>query len=280
MTTAPMNGGSIETGAPKTVLVTGGSRGIGAHIALAFGCAGWSVVVLGRSLEGLAQVKADLREVGCDALALSCDVTDETAVAAMVAQVRAARLSIDVVINNAGLIEPEVPLWESDADLWWQVIETNVRGPFLVTRAIAPIMIDRGGGRFININSGAATRESAVLTAYNASKSALARITGGVAAAGAEHGVYAFDLAPGVVDTDMTRSMAMHEGRTQWTDPQDVTNLALAIAEGELDDFSGRMVRAGADTPASLRAAAMAGLPEGARTIRLRPWGDDDPLGE
>ncbi len=262
----------------KTVVVTGGSRGIGAHIALGFAREGWSVVVLGRSLEGLAQVKAELRETGSDVLALACDVTDEAAVAKMVAQVRASRPSIDVVVNNAGLIEPEVPLWESDANLWWQVIETNVRGPFLVTRAVAPVMIANGGGRFININSGAATRESAVLTAYNASKSALARITGGVAAAGAEHGIHAFDLAPGVIDTDMTRSMTLHKGRTQWTDPDDVTDLALAIARGELDEFSGRMVRAGADTPASLQAAAKAGLPDGARTIRLRPWGDDDPM--
>ncbi len=278
MTAKPLKGEDMKNETQKTVVVTGGSRGIGAHIALAFARQGWSVVVLGRSLEGLAQVEAAVRNAGHEVLALTCDVTDEAAVGEMVAQVQASRPSIDVVVNSAGLIEPEVPLWESDADQWWQVMETNVRGPFLVTRAIAPVMIAHGGGRFINLNSGAATRESAVLTAYNASKSALARITGGVAAAGAEHGVHAFDLAPGVIDTDMTRSMAMHEGRTSWTDPDDVTDLALAIANGELDDFSGRMVRAGADTPASLRAAAKAGLPEGARTIRLRPWGDDDPL--
>lgn len=264
----------------RTVLITGGSRGIGAHLARAFGAAGWAVVVVGRSLQGLAQVEAELRDAGHQVLALACDVTDEAAVDEMVATVRVARPTIDVVVNNAGLIEPEVPLWESDADQWWQVIETNVRGPFLVTRAVAPLMIEQGGGRFININSGAATRESAVLTAYNASKSALARITGGVAAAGAEHGLHAFDLAPGVIDTDMTRSMAMHEGRTSWADPSDVTDLALAMAHGELDDFSGRLVRAGADTPTTLQAAADAGLPDGARMIRLRPWGDDDPLGE
>lgn len=278
MTTSPRNSGSAEKGARRTVLVTGGSRGIGAHLVRAFAADGWSVVVIGRSREGLARIEAELRESGHEVLALACDVTDEAAVAAMVAQVQAQGPSIDVVVNNAGLIEPEVPLWESDADQWWQVIETNVRGPFLVTRAVAPTMIAQGGGRFININSGAATRESAVLTAYNASKSALARITGGVAAAGAEHGVFAFDLAPGVVDTDMTRTMAMHEGRTTWTDPGDVTNLALAMARGDLDAFSGCLVRAGVDTPTSLRAAAQAGLPEGARTIRLRPWGDDDPL--
>lgn len=278
MTAPTAHGESTADTASKTVVVTGGSRGIGAHVARAFAREGWSVVVVGRSREGLTQVETELRGAGHEVLALVCDVTVEASVGEMVAAVRAARPTIDVVVNSAGLIEPEVPLWEADADEWWQVIETNVRGPFLVTRAIAPVMIAQGGGRFININSGAATRESPVLTAYNASKSALARITGGVASAGAEYGVHAFDLAPGVIDSDMTRSMAMHEGRTQWTDPDDVTDLALAMANGELDDFSGRLVRAGADTPASLRAAAEAGLPEGARTIRLRPWGDDDPL--
>jgi hypothetical protein len=77
----------------------------------------------------------------------------------------------------------------------------------------------------------------------------------------------------------MTLSMAMHRGRTQWTEPSDVTNLALALAGGELDAWSGRFVRAGVDTPASLRERAGLGLEDAARTLRLRPWGPSDPLG-
>lgn len=130
----------------------------------------------------------------------------------------------------------------------------------------------------INLNSGSGTRESPVLTAYHASKSALARLTGGVAVAGAEHGVLAFDLAPGVIETDMTHSMQMHQDRTEWTDPADLTALALALADGELDGFSGRMVRAGADDLEVLRVRSSQGLGEGQRMLRLRPWGEDDPL--
>lgn len=130
----------------------------------------------------------------------------------------------------------------------------------------------------MNLNSGAGTDARAELTAYCASKSALARLTGGTALAGAQHGVHAFDLAPGVVETDMTHSMVMHADRTRWTDPDDVTALLLAIALGELDGFSGRMVRAGADHLDTLRKLSAEGLADGARTLRLRPWGSDDPV--
>ena len=254
---------------PRVALITGASRGIGAILAQAFREEGWQVVGLSRS--------------GSDdpagAPTMACDVTDEAAVDQVVDTVIAEHGRIDLLVNNAGLVEREVPLWEADVEQWWQVMETNVRGPFLVTRAVVPHMISAGGGRVINMNSGSGTRESAVLTAYHASKSALARLTGGVALAGAEHGVRAFDLAPGVIETDMTHSMEMHEGRTEWTSPEDVTALALAIAAGELDGFSGRMVRAGADDLDVLRAKSAEGLGDGQRMLRLRPWGEDDPLG-
>lgn len=248
-------------------LVTGASRGIGALAVEALLGAGWRVVGVSRS-----------GTVADGAEGLPCDVTDAEQVAAVVAEVVDRHGSIDVLVNNAGLIEAEVPLWEADVDEWWQVMVTNVRGPFLMTRAVVPHMIAAGGGRVVNINSGSGTKERGDLTAYCGSKSALARITGGVAQAGAEHGVLAFDLAPGVVETDMTHSMQMHEGRTEWTAPEDVTDLLLALAGGELDGFSGRMVRAGADDLDTLRDWSARGLPDGARMLRLRPWGEDDPL--
>lgn len=254
---------------PRVALVTGASRGIGALLVRALREAGWQVVGLSRS-------------GGTDpsgAPTVACDVTDEAAVQAAVETVVAEHGRIDVLVNNAGLVEREVPLWEADPEQWWQVMETNVRGPFLVTRAVVPHMIAAGGGRVINLNSGSGTRESPVLTAYHASKSALARLTGGVAVAGAEHGVLAFDLAPGVIETDMTHSMELHRNRTEWTDPADVTALALAIADGELDGFSGRMVRAGADDLDVLRQKSAEGLGEGERMLRLKPWGAGDPLG-
>jgi NAD(P)-dependent dehydrogenase (short-subunit alcohol dehydrogenase family) len=138
-------------------------------------------------------------------------------------------------------------------------------------------MVGAGRGRIVNLNSGAAFRNGDSATAYNIGKGALARLT---AATGlnAPRGVMAFDLAPGVVRTDMTTAMEAHRGRTEWTDPAAVTELVLAMAGGELDDWNGRLVRAGLDTPRSLRERGAAGLSPGARTLGLIPWGADDPL--
>ncbi|GGK61027.1 SDR family NAD(P)-dependent oxidoreductase [Ornithinimicrobium pekingense] len=253
--------------ADRVALVTGASRGIGAHIVQALAGAGWTVVGLSRS-----------GQVADGAQGVACDVTDADAVDRAVRQVVDEFGRIDLLVNNAGLIETEQPLWDADVDEWWQVMVTNVKGPFLLMRAVVPHMLSAGGGRVINLNSGSGTRESDVLTAYHASKSALARLTGGVALAGAQHGVHAFDLAPGVVESDMTHSMKLHQGRTEWTDPEDVKALVLAIADGELDGFSGRFVRAGTDELDVLRRRSAEGMGEGERMLRLRPWGAGDPL--
>ncbi len=263
----------------RTAVVTGGSRGIGAHIVHALAGAGWHVVVCARSSESLRDIASELQTSGGDFTTVSLDVSRDTDVDRTIAQLRQQRPSIDLLVNCAGSIEAEVPIWEADPQQWWNVMVTNVKGPFLMTRAVAPIMIEQGQGRIINLNSGAAARPDPSLTAYTASKSALARITGGTASAGAEYGLLAFDLAPGVIKTDMTQSMDVHQGRTEWTEPRAVTDLALALANGELDGFSGKMVRAGTDDLSQLRAKSAEGLADRARTISLLPWGSDDPLG-
>lgn len=257
----------------RTALVTGASRGIGAHLVRGLLDAGWAVVALTRGPDlpdGVAG-RPRLHHV-------RADVTDAAQVHDAVEAAYAAAGHLDLLVNNAGVIETEAPIWESDPDQWWGVLETNVRGPYLLSRAVAPRMLAAGGGRIVSINSGSATRESADLSAYSASKSALARVTGALAKAGAEGGLHAFDLAPGVISTDMTGGMVMHADRTEWTDPADVVDLLLALASGDLDAFSGRLVRAGADQLADLRAAARGELGEGARMLRLRPYGPEDPL--
>ena len=145
-----------------------------------------------------------------------------------------------------------------------------------MTWLVAPHMLAAGGGRIVNLNSGAARRAGADASAYNVSKTALARVTGSTHLAGWARGIRAFDLMPGVVRTDMTEAMDAHAGRTEWTDPAEVTDLVLALVSGELDAWSGRFVRAGIDTVASLRARAR-GRPgarrahPGARPGRVRP---------
>ncbi|EAP99378.1 3-oxoacyl-[acyl-carrier protein] reductase [Janibacter sp. HTCC2649] len=235
-------------------IVTGASRGIGAHIADALQDNGYAVERGSRS---------------------TAPVTERAAVEAWVADIVARHGRIDLLVNNAGVIDAEVALADSDPDEWWATVETNVRGPYLMTRAVLPHLL--ATGRIVNINSGAAYKNYDIATAYNVSKGALARITSGLGL-GPDRTVLTFDLAPGVVRTDMTEAMEAHRDRTEWTSPAEVTELLLAIARGELDTWSGRMVRAGTDTVASLQSQARAGLAENDRTLGLISWGDDDPL--
>jgi 3-oxoacyl-[acyl-carrier protein] reductase len=233
-----------------------------------------------RDALALDELVDDVTDRGGRAVATALDVTDPAATAAGVRALAAELGGVDLLVNCAGRIEAdELPPWEADLDEVRAVLELNVLGAFSVVRAAVPAMIARGGGRVVDLSSGAAHRDTGVNAAYGASKAALFRLGGTLALAGAPHGLLAFELSPGVVRTDMTLSMASHEGRTEWTDPADVVALVLALASGELDAFSGRYVRAGVDTPASLRALAAAGLPAAARRLDVVRHGPDDPLG-
>lgn len=244
--------------APRTALITGASRGIGRHLATGFAAAGLDVGLLARSADALAAVAAEIAPTGVDVVAVAADVTLPSDVARAVAEVERRLGSIDVLVNNAGRVDAEVPLWEADPDDWWRVVEVNVRGPFLLAHAVVPGMLARGGGRIINLNSGSGTRDFPTASAYTASKSALFRLGGAIHLAGFELGLRAFELAPGVVRTDMTASMEMHADRTEWTEPADVVALALALARGEGDHLSGSYVRVGLDEPGRLSATPTA----------------------
>ncbi|MGY1833476.1 SDR family NAD(P)-dependent oxidoreductase [Geodermatophilus sp. SYSU D01180] len=258
-------------------LVTGASAGIGRHLAEGLAARGAAVAGMARGPERLRTAMAEVAAAtGARTLALPADVTDRTAVDAAVGEVVRELGPVGLLVNNAGLIDAaEVPLWEADPDQWWQVVESQVRGPFLVARAVLPGMVAVGGGRVVDLASGIGTRADPHYSAYSAGKTAQMRITEAIDLAGAAHGVRAFDLAPGVVDTAMTRAMPMHEGRTEWTRPEDVVDLVVAIAAGELDQWSGRFFRAGVDDLDTLRATAPS---DDARKLRLLPYGDGDPL--
>ena len=239
-------------------VVTGASRGIGRHIADALESKGYAV------------------ERGSSTVA---PVTERDRVEAWVADILSRHPRVDLLVNNAGVIDAEVPLLDSDPEEWWRTVEVNVRGAYLLTWVVGRMLRERTGStdglRVVNLNSGAGRWPGKVATAYNLSKTALARLTGSTHLAG----IPCLDLMPGVVRTDMTESMQAHVGRTDWTDPADVSDLVLAFAAGGLDAWSGRFVRAGVDTPESLRSRAEAGLGESDRTVTLRTWGSGDPLG-
>jgi NAD(P)-dependent dehydrogenase (short-subunit alcohol dehydrogenase family) len=160
----------------QVALVTGGGRGIGAGIARELADAGMKVAVSARTPEQVQEV-AD--EIG--GLAVVADVSSKDAVEAMVEQVERELCPIDLLVNNAGIADWGDKAWESDPDEWWRVFEINVLGPFLVTRAVIPGMIERGRGRIVNTGSGSGYLPGQATTAYGGSKAALYRMGEGLA---------------------------------------------------------------------------------------------------
>jgi NAD(P)-dependent dehydrogenase (short-subunit alcohol dehydrogenase family) len=261
----------------QVALVTGASTGIGRHLVEGLAARGMAVAGLARGEDRLRTAMDEVAAAtGARTLAVAADVTDRTSVEAAVERVVAELGQVDLLVNNAGLIDPaEEPLWEADPDQWWDVVSSHLLGPFLLCRAVVPWMVLRNQGRVVNIASGQSVRVLPEFSAYGVGKTGLVRITEALAGALEGSDVHAFDLSPGVVDTQMTRAMTMWRGFTDWTPPERVVEFVAAIAAGRLDQWSGRFMRVGADDP-----AVLAGMtPEDdARHLRLRPYGDDDPL--
>ena len=264
--------------AAGVALVTGAGSGIGRAVAEGLAAAGVAVGLLGRTPARLEETADVARTGGGRASVAPADVTDLGAVREAVSDVERDLGPVDLLVNNAGVIEAdEVPLWAADPREWWDVVEANVRGAFHCVWAVVPGMIARGGGRVVDVNSGSGTRDMEVYSAYNVAKTALFRVGGGLHAAGHELGLRSFEISPGVVRTAMTRGMAVHTDRTEWTPPDRVVELVVAVARGELDAWSGRFLRAGVDDVERLHEVAPH-LGPLARTLAVVPYGPDDPL--
>jgi NAD(P)-dependent dehydrogenase (short-subunit alcohol dehydrogenase family) len=258
-------------------LVTGASTGIGRHLAEGLAARGMAVAGLARGEERLTAAMAEVAAAtGARTVAVAADVTDRAAVDVAVHRVVEELGQVDLLINNAGLIDAaEVPLWEADPDQWWDVVSSHLRGAFLLSRTVVPWMLLRNRGRVVNLGSGQGLSAQADYSAYAVGKTGLMRITEALAGALEGSDVRTFDVAPGVVETGMTRSMAKWRGKTDWTPPERVVEMVAAIAAGELDAWSGRFLRAGVDDLDTIRGLVPG---EGVRQLRLRPYGDDDPL--
>ncbi|HET7093880.1 MAG TPA: SDR family NAD(P)-dependent oxidoreductase, partial [Thermomicrobiales bacterium] len=185
----------------RAVLITGGGHGIGQGIAEAFAAAGDRVAVVDRDMARAADVAAGIRDRhGATAVPLAVDVRDAAAVEAMAHEATAAIGPIDVLVNNAG-IYPNTPVVEMDEAEWDAVFDTNVKGVFLVSRAIARQMIARGeGGKIVNISSGAAKSGRIGAAHYCSSKAAVDMFTRVLAIELAPHGIAVNAVGPGLIE--------------------------------------------------------------------------------
>ncbi|PYC67523.1 NAD(P)-dependent oxidoreductase [Micromonospora arborensis] len=263
----------------RLAVVSGAGRGIGRHLALGLAGAGMNVALLGRRPAGLDDTARECARFGVETFTYPVDVRRSAAVRAFVDEVVGKLGAVDLLVNNAGIADhDESPPWEADADRWWEVLETNLRGSFNLCRFVLPAMIGAGVGRIVNINSNVATKRDIRYSAYGTSKAALLALSDTLAGPLRAHGVSIFDISPGMIRTDMSERMTACLERNQWVSVELIVEAVVRVARGELDPISGRYLHVGVDDLTELVARARVGLPEGARTLRLLPHGADDPL--
>jgi len=189
--------------AGRSVIVTGGGRGIGQATARAFAAEGADVLVLGRTVADLEDTVAQITADGGQAWLLPCDVTDEAQVDGAAARAAARWGRIDVLVNNAG-IDDDTPFLEIDRSRWRDVIDTNLTGVFLMSQAVAREMAKAGRGVILHTASIDASGGDGPYAAYNASKAGLLGLSRTMALELAAHGIRSNCVSPGFTHTVMT----------------------------------------------------------------------------
>lgn len=188
----------------QTVLITGASRGIGAEAARVFAAAGANVALVARSADSIAALAG---EIGPKAIALPCDISRYCEVANAMETCVTTFGGLDVLINNAGVIEPIARMDQSDPDGWGQVIDINLKGVFHGMRAAIPVMQAAGGGTILTVSSGAAHNPIEAWSSYCASKAGAAMLTRCLHTEMGAAGLRAMGLSPGTVATQMQREI-------------------------------------------------------------------------
>jgi len=239
--------------AGQVAVVTGAGRGIGRAVAIALASAGAKVAVLARTQSQIDETAALIEKAGGMAHAFVADVTDAQVIQATMERIESALGPVDLLVNNAGRLGRIGPFVESDVAEWWQVLDTNLRGPMLWTRAVLPGMITRRRGRIVNIASRALPFP--YLSAYVTSKTALLRFSETLAAEVKEQGVSVFAIAPGTTRTAMSEHSLTSEEGQRWIpwfgrifeEKLDVpverpAQLVVELASGRADALSGRFL--------------------------------------
>ena len=200
----------------KVALVTGAARGIGLAVAKRFLGEGWRVALLDIEEQLLRNAVAGL-ESPERTMGLHCDVSDASAVNAAMAALSGRFGRLDALVNNAG-VAVFAPLLETSDQDWERVLAVNLTGPFLGTKAAAPLMREHGGGAIVNITSISAVRASTLRSAYGTSKAGLAHLTKQLAVELAALGIRVNGVAPGPVDTAMAKAVHTPEIRADYHD--------------------------------------------------------------
>ncbi len=237
----------------KVALVTGATHGLGMAMARGLGAAGARLVINGNSSqEKIDKAMAAFQDAGFDASGYRFDVTNENEVKAAIAEIESDIAPIDILVNNAGIIR-RVPLLEMPLDEWELVVKTDLTSAFIVSKAVVPRMMQRGGGKVINICSMMSELGRDSVGAYAAAKGGLKMLTRNMATEWARHNIQVNGIGPGYFATEQTRSIRVDGhpfndfivGRTpagRWGNPEDLQGAAVFLASAASDFVNGQII--------------------------------------
>jgi 3-oxoacyl-[acyl-carrier protein] reductase len=190
-----------KDGQNKVIVITGGGSGIGLAMARLFAASGYSVVTTGRDAKRLQKAVATISAEKKQVIGIPCDVRSPASVEKLFREIGKQHPTIDVLINNAGVAHSLAPVDQLSVEMWKDIIDTNLTGTFLVTRAALPLM--RAGGTIVNNLSVAALQPFAGLAAYNASKFGALGFTHALREDLRKRGIRVVALLPGATDTEI-----------------------------------------------------------------------------
>jgi len=217
----------------KVALVTGGGRGIGKAVALAYAREGVKLVICARTASEVEQTAGEIRGLGTECLGLVCDVSVEDSVATLVKDLENHFGRVDILVNNAGVMTRPVSLVELEVRKWDYTLAVNLRGSFLVTRTILPLMFRQKNGSIINVSSTIGRGAYANFAAYAVSKWGVEGLTQTLAAEVKFHNIRVNSVDPGTVATKLTGYAGSR--------PESVTGVFVFLASDESRGITGRM---------------------------------------
>ena len=212
----------------RVVLITGAGRGIGRALAHAFAEAGAKVALLGKTKKNLLEVQRELKELGAATVGLAADVSDESAVSRAVAAAEQQLGPVDVLVNNAGVFAL-AHVEKMDTLVFDRMLAVNLRGPFLMCRALLPGMKSRKRGHIVNISSTAGRRGFAGGGAYCASKFGLAGLTEAMRYEARASNVRVTCVYPSTVNTDLVKKAGMDLVPERAIQPEDVAKAVVSL---------------------------------------------------
>jgi 2-dehydro-3-deoxy-D-gluconate 5-dehydrogenase len=230
----------------NVAIVTGGNGGIGYGIARGLAKAGANIVIAARHAAKSARAITALQEIGVHALSVTTDVQDEMSVQAMVQAAAEAFGRVDILVNNAGINIRKAPQ-DYTLEEWQQVINTNLTGVFLCSRAVYPYMAKAGGGKIINIGSMTSIFGSNVSPAYAATKGGVVQFTKSLAIFWAKDNIQVNAILPGWIHTDLTASASAERydfiksriPHGRWGEPDELAGAAVFLASRASDYVTG-----------------------------------------